>query len=118
MPIKDSEARRRYNKEYQKRHYQKHKKAYKDRAKAFNKKKRKWNREFVARVKFMLGCIDCGIKNHIVLDFDHVRGEKIGNIADMVNNACGLTKIKEEIRKCEVRCANCHRIKTHERRNA
>lgn len=117
MPIKDAEARRSYNKEYHKKYYQKHKDKAKDRAKSFNKKQRKWNREFISRVKSVIGCFDCGIKNPILLDFDHVRGKKVGNISDMVNNACGLTKIKEEIRKCELRCANCHRLKTHERRS-
>jgi len=118
MPIKDQEARRRYNMEYHKKHYEKHKGAYKEKAKAFNKSQRKWNREFISRVKSMRGCIDCGIDNPIVLDFDHVTGQKLGNISDMVNNACGLAKIKKEIRKCEVRCANCHRLRTHKRRKS
>ena len=116
MPLKDPEARRRYNREYQKKHYQKHKKAYKDKAKAFNRNQRKWSREFITRIKRMYGCVDCGVKNPIVLEFDHVKGNKINNIADMVNQSVGLSTIKEEIRQCEVRCANCHRIKTHERR--
>ena len=118
MPIKDPEARKRYNREYQKKHYQKHKKAYKDKAKAFNRNQRKWCREFVKRVKRMYGCVDCAVNNPIILEFDHVRGNKINNIADMVHSACSVSTIKKEIRKCEVRCANCHRIKTHERRNA
>lgn len=116
MPLKDPEARRRYQKAYQKKHYQKHKKAYIEKAKQYNRNQRKWGREFARRVKKMLGCVDCGIKNPIVLEFDHVKGNKINNIADMVNQSYGLSTIKEEMRKCEVRCANCHRIKTHERR--
>lgn len=116
MPIKDPEARREYNRAYQRRHYQKNKKYYKDKAKRSNRNQRKWGREFITRIKRMYGCIDCGIKNPVILEFDHVNGQKINNIADMVNQSYGLTIIKEEIRKCEVRCANCHRIKTHERR--
>lgn len=116
MPIKDPELRRQYMKEYQKKHYQKNKKAYKEKAKAYNRNQRKWGRDFITRVKRMYGCVDCGVSNPIILEFDHVRGSKVNNIADMVNQSYSLTTIKEEIRKCEVRCANCHRIKTHERR--
>ena len=117
MPIKDPELRKQYMKEYQKKHYQKNKKAYKEKAKAYNRSQRKWSKEFIKRVKRMRGCIDCGISNPIVLEFDHVRGEKVNNLADMVNQSYSITAIKEEIRKCEVRCANCHRIQTYERRN-
>lgn len=117
MPYKDPEAQRAYNKAYQKKHYAENKDYYKKKALLFNKNKRKWNREFVTRVKAMLGCFDCGESNPIILEFDHVRGEKTNNIADMVNQSYSTETIKEEIRKCKVRCANCHRIKTHERRN-
>ena len=116
MPIKDPELRRQYMKEYQKKHYQKNKKAYKEKAKAYNRNQRKWGRDFITRVKRMYGCVDCGISNPIILEFDHVRGSKVNNVADMVNQSYSLATIKEEIRKCEVRCANCHRIQTHERR--
>jgi hypothetical protein len=51
----------------------------------------------------------------VVLDFDHVKGEKKKAIADMVSNYYSIKTIKEEMRKCEIRCANCHRKKTHER---
>ena len=118
MPIKDPEARRSYNRAYQKRHYQKNKKYYVEKAKRSNRNQRNWAREYTNRVKRIFGCVDCGVKNPIILEFDHVKGDKINNIADMVNQSYGLKTLKEEIRKCEVRCANCHRIKTHERRNS
>jgi len=35
----------------------------------------------------------------------------------MVTKAYKLQKIKDEIEKCEIRCSNCHRIVTHERRD-
>lgn len=57
-------------------------------------------------------CVDCGIDDPIVLEFDHVRGDKITSISNMVNNCCAYEKILNEIKKCDVRCANCHRIKT------
>tara|TARA_B100000900_G_scaffold406089_1_gene416605 strand:- start:2575 stop:2931 length:357 start_codon:yes stop_codon:yes gene_type:complete len=118
MPIKDLDARKAYNKAYQKEHYRNNKEYYKSKAKASKLKQRVCNRAFVDRVKRLLGCVDCGESNPVVLEFDHVRGEKAGNIADMVHRPLCVDAIKEEIRKCEVRCANCHRKKTFERRNA
>lgn len=117
MPYKDPEARKAYNKAYQKKHYAENKEYYKEKALRSNKKIRGWNRDFVNRVKAKLGCFDCGESNPIVLEFDHVTGNKADNIADMVNKSYSTETIKQEIRKCKVRCANCHRIKTHERRN-
>jgi|TARA_Y100000015_G_scaffold20253_1_gene19597 transcription elongation factor Elf1 len=117
MPYKDRDVRRAYNKAYQKKHYAKNKEYYKSKAKQTKAQQRKWNREFVNRVKKIFSCIDCGESNTLVLDFDHVKGEKVENIADMVHRPKSVSTIKEEMRKCEIRCANCHRIKTHERRS-
>jgi len=97
-------------------HYQKHKKQYKSRVAKRNKHQRQTNREFVARVKRMMCCVDCGEQDPIVLEFDHVRGKKKRNLADMANQSYCINTIKEEMRKCDIRCANCHRKKTHTRR--
>jgi hypothetical protein len=48
----------------------------------------------------------------MVLEFDHVRGVKVRNISEMVRGKFSWRRILEEIEKCEVRCANCHRRKT------
>ena len=45
-------------------------------------------------------------------EFDHVRGEKLYNISDLTSQNFRRENIEAEIEKCEVRCANCHRIKT------
>ena len=37
-------------------------------------------------------------------------------VSDMRNQSYSIKTIQEEIDKCEIRCANCHRIVTHERR--
>lgn len=63
------------------------------------------------------GCIDCGESNPIVLDFDHVKGIKLGGISRMALDHKPWHVIEQEIAKCEVRCANCHRIKTAKERN-
>lgn len=62
-------------------------------------------------------CVDCGESDIIVLEFDHVRGDKIDSIAKMVARHRSLDVIQEEIGKCEVRCANCHRRVTAARGN-
>jgi hypothetical protein len=45
----------------------------------------------------------------VVLDFDHVRGTKHMNVKRMLAGTYSLDRIFQEIEKCEVRCANCHR---------
>jgi hypothetical protein len=61
-------------------------------------------------------CVDCGETNPIVLEFDHVRGKKIKAVGDFARAGYSIETIAAEIAKCEVRCANCHRIKTHRER--
>ena len=61
-------------------------------------------------------CVDCGEADPIVLEFDHPPGSvKEFNVADMIYGQ-SWTRILREIAKCEVRCANCHRKITHQRR--
>lgn len=76
----------------------------------------KRNKEFVQDYLSLHPCVDCGISDIRVLDFDHIRGEKKFDVSYMVTKAYRLELIKQEISKCEVRCANCHRIVTKERR--
>ncbi len=62
------------------------------------------------------GCKDCGYsKNPVALDFDHIEPvEKRFTIAHRTDRAT-IKSLFLEIRKCEVRCANCHRIRTAEK---
>jgi hypothetical protein len=57
-------------------------------------------------------CVDCGETDPIVLDFDHVRGEKRYAVTAMISHQFGLKTIAKEMEKCDIRCANCHRRKT------
>jgi hypothetical protein len=78
-----------------------------------NKKLNIRNLSFIYRYLKIFGvCIDCGVKDIRILEFDHVRGEKIDGVITLASNLSSILKIKEEIRKCEIRCCNCHRIKT------
>jgi len=52
-----------------------------------------------------------------VLEFDHVRGQKVKNVADLVKDGVRWSLIDEEIGKCDVRCANCHRRRTAAQRS-
>ncbi len=71
------------------------------------------NRRFVANYLKQHPCVDCGEANIIALTFDHVRGKKKYTISNtMSRDAIGLETLKEEVAKCDVRCANCHHIKT------
>jgi len=61
-------------------------------------------------------CTDCGHKwPPVAMDFDHVRGEKIRSVSGLVSGGYKIKLIEEEIAKCELVCACCHRIRTAER---
>jgi hypothetical protein len=57
-------------------------------------------------------CVDCGESDPVVLEFDHVRGEKSNDVSVLISRGKPLDVIQNEIEKCEVRCGNCHRRKT------
>jgi hypothetical protein len=82
-----------------------------------HEKKRSALRDWLNSIKVERGCTDCGYKDHPeALHFDHLPGMgKAGNVSALVNNL-SAQKLKDEISKCEVVCANCHAIRTASRR--
>jgi len=81
------------------------------------KRARREAKKFIREYLELHPCVDCGEADPIVLDFDHVRGEKTDSICNMTRRGrYGIPKILAEIAKCEVRCANCHRRVTEKRR--
>lgn len=75
------------------------------------------NQQYVFSYLKLNPCIDCGESDPIVLEFDHVRGNKLYSIVKMISNGMSVKKLEIEIQKCEVRCANCHRRKTAKERD-
>jgi len=61
------------------------------------------------------GCADCGNRRLECLDFDHLRDKNRG-IAQMLRSSATVADLADEIAKCEVTCANCHRRRTVARR--
>lgn len=60
-------------------------------------------------------CSDCGRKfPHYVMDFDHREGKSV-NLSHPRVKRWGKERILREASKCDVVCANCHRIRTYER---
>ena len=75
----------------------------------------------VAMMELLGGvCVDCGNKYHFsAMDFDHIVPHlKKENISVLLGTASqsgepeDYKTLVEEVKKCELRCANCHRIKT------
>jgi hypothetical protein len=65
----------------------------------------------LAEYKKTLSCVRCGFADYRALDFHHLDpGEKDVAVADFVSRGASSAKIKKEIEKCVVLCANCHRI--------
>lgn len=59
-------------------------------------------------------CADCGVVDPVLLEFDHV-GDKRADVATLVRRGVRLPVLAEEIARCEVVCANCHRRRTARR---
>ena len=84
-----------------------------DRSKPTTNERLLTHRAMIAQFKSK-PCIDCANTfPPLVMDLDHVRGIKINNISDMGNYS--RAKVLEELEKCEVVCANCHRVRTKKR---
>ena len=70
-------------------------------------------RQKVAELK-AAPCTDCGdCFHHAAMDFDHVRGEKFKEVSAMWSYL--WARVLEEVAKCDLVCANCHRLRTQAR---
>lgn len=75
--------------------------------------------EWIDAYKMERGCADCGWCVHPhALEFDHRPGEvKLGHVSKLRHRA-SIELIAAEVQKCDVVCANCHRLRTVRRGDA
>jgi hypothetical protein len=93
-----------------KKYYQKNKDKHIKNTSLNREKYYKRNREYVYNLLLNSCCIDCGISDPIVLEFDHIK-DKVKDISKMIVGY-SMKSLKNEIKKCEIVCANCHRRRT------
>jgi len=91
---------------YRKEHYKNNKEKYIKKASVNKEKYRQEYYDWLSEKS----CMDCGNSDIRVLEQDHMRDKKF-NIAKMVG-VVSLKTLMNELDKCEVVCANCHRIRT------
>jgi hypothetical protein len=96
-----------------KNHYNNNRKYYLQKALKRNNKIKLEVVNYISQYLLNHPCVDCGETDLRVLEFDHTgKIPKFKAVSSMVQHGFPLDKIKEEIDKCEIRCANCHRRKT------
>jgi hypothetical protein len=99
--------------EYNKQHYIENKQAYLVKAKLNNERYRLKFRVFLWDYLTEHPCVVCNENDPIVLDFDHINpANKEFNIAETMKLQIGMVRLKKELAKCQVLCANCHRRRT------
>jgi hypothetical protein len=61
-------------------------------------------------------CVDCRLPYEpFLLEFDHVRGEKTLSIANVWKRNWSVSRLLDELAKCELVCIGCHRLRTAKR---
>jgi hypothetical protein len=92
---------------------------------AINDRSRQKKRLWVIADKLARGCADCGYRQHVeALEYDHRPGEEKWTLTatgrvwrpSAFNISWSLERIQTEVAKCDVVCANCHRVRSAERR--
>lgn len=107
-----------YQRRASRRHYEANTQAYKDRATA-QRRARKIAARGIIREAKNVPCADCHMTYpYYVMQFDHVRGEKLFDVGTFIATNLSIRSLHREIAKCEVVCANCHAERTHRRRAA
>jgi len=96
---------------YKKMHYRKNKRRYLKQAQERRARLLRQRTEWLLDYFLLHPCVDCGQSDPVVLEFDHPEGDKEFNISyELLNRP--WQEITAEIRKCDVVCVNCHRIRT------
>lgn len=96
---------------YVRAHYQANCSKYIQKARMRNLEQSRINAEFLVEYLDCHPCVDCGESDIVVLEFDHLR-DKIADVSILSREGYSLERVKQEIDKCEVVCANCHRRRT------
>ncbi len=110
MPYKDRERRLSANRLAHQKWYAKNAERVKRDARAYKLSVK----AAVNLIKESTPCLDCHkYYPACVMEFDHVRGEKEAAVAQSWHLGWSLERTMREIEKCELRCANCHRVKTY-----
>lgn len=106
MPYKDPKVRKVKNREYGKKYYENNKRVIQDAVNALRRKNRaKW-----LEYKSTLTCVRCGASHPAIIDFHHpTRDGTKKDVNRLVMDNC-FAQAYAEVKKCEVLCANCHRI--------
>ena len=110
MPYKDPIKRKEKQRGFNERHYTANKQEYIDRARAHDAVNRRRNASFLFAYKTFMGCKNCGIADARVLDCHHL-SDKQANIGT-IWRTWSLRRLVDELAKCIILCANCHRIET------
>lgn len=92
--------------------YQNNKDRQKLSAKRNTLKQREESRQLIIEYLQTHPCIDCGETDIVVLEFDHIEPAEKKLRISRDYYLVSLEKLKAEINKCQIRCANCHRRKT------
>jgi transposase len=77
------------------------------------------NTKRLRELKENIGCVDCKeMYPHYVLEFDHLpQYEKLGIVTNIARRY-SWEKALEEVKKCDIVCANCHNIRTWNRQQS
>jgi len=96
-----------------KNHYNKNRGYYLEKTQKRNNKLRLEILNYLQQYLSKNPCVDCTESDITVLEFDHIgKVPKFKAVSSLIRGRYSLGKVKEEVKKCEVRCANCHRRKT------
>lgn len=77
------------------------------------KRSRQTKRDKINQIKESSPCSDCGLFfPYFVMDFDHRNSEEKDSEVSRMFRGSSWSKIMEEIKKCDLVCANCHRFRT------
>lgn len=104
--------------EYHRRYHANRSEEAKQRKLQLQKERIQSNKMILHAYKATCGCMVCGEKDPVVLEFDHRnREDKKFELANASQLGMSLKNLFKEIEKCDVLCANCHRRKTAQQMN-
>lgn len=71
----------------------------------------------ISKLKRDIGCQHCGYNEHAcALDFDHIDQATKEFLIPRCLARTPLKRLFNEIRKCQILCANCHRVHSDKQR--